>query len=82
MSVVSQQVNVCSEVQALLGVVVGLVTDVKAGKSAAQCVTDAVPGLVSALGGLSGLQADLADHKDLEVTVALQMAALINVFVG
>lgn len=82
MSVTTQSVQVCTEVQALMNIVIGLVADVKAGKGAAALVGDAVPGLISALSGLGDLQSEAADHKDLEVTVALGVAALTNALVG
>ncbi len=81
MSVHSKTVNVCGEVDSLLSFVVGVVKDVKAGKSASDVVADAVPALVAALTGLGDLKSELADRKDVEATVALKVAELVNVFV-
>lgn len=79
MSVQPVTVNIVSSVDNFLAIVVGVAADVKAGKSVAQVVSDAVGPLVTALSGLADLKADVADRKDLEVTVALKLAALVNV---
>lgn len=78
MSVVAKQVNVVSSVDGLLALVVGVIKDVQAGKTPAQVVADAVPALVSALSGLGDLKADVVDKKDVEVTVALRIAEVVN----
>jgi hypothetical protein len=78
MAVAQKTVNYCVEVDAILQIVIGMASDVKAGKSAAQVVQDAVPGLVSALSGLGSLSSELADLPDLQTTVALDLAQLLS----
>lgn len=82
MSIVQKQVNVCSEVDTLLGVIITVVSDVKAGKAPGQVVGDVVPNLVAALTGLGELKIELADKKDLEATVALRLAELVSLLGG
>lgn len=82
MSVKQVQVNVVTSVDNFLALVQGVVADVKAGKSPATVVSDAVPQLVSALGSVGDLSADVADRKDLETTVALRLAGMVNALVG
>lgn len=79
MSVVAKQVNVVSSVDSFLALVLGVVADVKAGKAPATVVSDAIPALVTALAGVGDLAKDVADRKDLEVTVALRLSEMVNV---
>jgi hypothetical protein len=76
------QVKVVSSVDDLLALVVGVVADVKAGKSAQQVVSDALPLFVTALGEVGQLPVDVANRPALENTVALKLAALVNAVVG
>ena len=79
MSVQPRQVNIVTSVDNVLGLVVGLIVDVKAGKNVAQIVADVVPAFVQALAGIGDIKADVLDRKDLEVTVALALAEIVNV---
>lgn len=79
MSIQPRQVNIVTSVDNFLGLAVGLVADVKAGKNVAQIVADAVPAFVTALAGIGDLKSDVLDRKDLEVTVALRLAEIVNV---
>lgn len=79
MSVKAVQVNVVTSVDAFLALVVTVVADVKAGKPAATVVADAVPQFVSALSGVGDLAGDVAHRAELENTVALKLATLVDV---
>jgi len=81
MSVAQKTVSYCTEVDNLLGLVTGAVGEVKSGKSVTQVVEDMIPSFVAALQGLGDLKTEVADRKDLEATVALKLAELVNVFV-
>lgn len=82
MSVKQVQVNVVTSVDNFLALVQTVAADVKGGKSPSAVVADATPALVTALESMGDLAADVADRKDLETTVALRLAGLVNVFVG
>lgn len=82
MSVVAKQVNVCTEVDTLLGVLTTAVKDVKAGKGPGEVVSDLVPGLVTALTGVGQLASEVKDRPDLERTVALKVCDLVDALVG
>jgi hypothetical protein len=77
--IVAKQVNIVSSVDNILALLVDVVADVKAGKAPATVVSEAVPGFVKALSGLGELSSDVAHRKDLEVTVALRLAEVVNV---
>lgn len=79
MSVTAKQVNVCSEVDALLGLVVSAVAEMKAGKKAMQIGTDLMPQFVSALEGLGDIGTEVKDRADLERTVALKLCDMVDV---
>jgi hypothetical protein len=80
MSVKSVQVNIVTSVDNFLALVEGIVSDVKGGKAAAAVVADAVPALVTALGDVGDLTADVKNTLDLENTVALRIASIASVF--
>jgi len=81
MAVVQTTVNTVSSVGNILSLVVGVMSDALTGKSAAQIMSDATPAFVSALEGLGDLKSDVANHADLENTVALAMAQVSSLLI-
>lgn len=53
------QLNVADEVKALGDALAIIVLDVKAKKGVAQIATDALPGLLAAIGGMANIGADI-----------------------
>jgi hypothetical protein len=81
MAVESVSVNIVSSVDKFLQIAVDLVAALKSGKSPEAAVVSVLPEAVTALSGLGDLKTDIADRKDLETTVALKLAAIIDVLV-
>lgn len=80
MAIATKTVSYCVEMDALLNVILEGVKEVKAGKAATVIVIDMIPVLVGALSGLSQLSSEIADKKDLEMTVAIKVAQIMQAF--
>ena len=76
-----KQVTYCTEVDALLGLVVQLLSDIKAKKSVGEDIADLLPPFAIAIGKLGDLSAEMADPKAVEATVALKVVDMVSVFV-
>lgn len=82
MAIVSTSVPTAQEVTNLLNVLVQIVTDVKAKKNVAEVVTDAVPDLVTALGGLAGLSSEFANKAAVANSVYLSVESIVEALVA
>lgn len=76
MAVGQKQVSYCVELDQLLALVVGLVKDVKGGKSPLEAAYASIPALIQALGGLDQVSGEAQDHEALDDTVLLRAAEL------
>jgi hypothetical protein len=63
MAIVQQSVPVAQGFQNVFAVVLGVASDLKAGKAASAVIADAVPALVVALEGAGDLSAELQDPQ-------------------
>lgn len=79
MAIVTKQVVVCQQLDTILQIVVGIVSDVMQKKSPATVVSDAVPTLVSSLSGLAQLGDEIKNVPAVDYTIALKLVQLKEV---
>lgn len=71
------QLNVDDEFKAVGDVLAGLIADIKAKKPAAQIATDALPGLLAAVGSYASMAADIK-KVDNQVYLVRAIAAALE----
>jgi hypothetical protein len=78
MSVKVVEVDVISSLDNFLMLALGIAQDLKAGKTVAAILADAVPALEVALQNMGDFSADLANKAALENTIALKLAQFVQ----
>lgn len=75
---IDQQVQVGKELQDCFAALTLIVKDIKAGKSVLEIGADALPALISAVGGIGDVPAEVAVRKAALVTAALGVSDLMD----